>query len=250
MKLGEGSAPRRRGDLDRGPVARPRPRRHRPAPKGRIIELFGPESSGKTTIALARGRECPAERWRGRVHRRRARARPLLVQAARRQHRVPARQPAFRQRRGGAPDRRDARAFRRGRHHRGRLGRRARPQGRNRRGHRRQPRRPPGPAHEPGSPQADRPRLEVEVRPDLHQPDPREDRRDVRLARDDARRPGLEVLQFGPHRCAPDRAGEGRGGDRRLPREGQGGQEQGRPAVPGLRVRHHVQTTGSRTKGI
>ena len=38
----------------------------------------------------------------------------------------------------------------------------------------------------------------------LHQPDPREDRRDVRQPRDDARRPGAEVLRLGPHRRPPD----------------------------------------------
>ena len=50
--------------------------------------------------------------------------------------------------------------------------------------------------------------------PDLHQPDPREDRRHVRQPRDDARRPGPEVLQLVPDRRPPDRAGQGRRGSR------------------------------------
>ena len=56
---------------------------------------------------------------------------------------------------------------------------------------------------------------EVEDVGDLHQPDPREDRRDVRQSRDHARRPGVEVLLLLPHRRAahqPDQGG--RGGDR------------------------------------
>ena len=36
-------------------------------PKGRIIEIYGPESSGKTTLAL----HCIAEEWRGLCVRRR-----------------------------------------------------------------------------------------------------------------------------------------------------------------------------------
>ena len=39
----------------------------------------------------------------------------------------------------------------------------------------------------------------------LHQPDPREDRRDVRQPRNHARRPGAEVLRLGPHRRPPHR---------------------------------------------
>ena len=77
-------------------------------------------------------------------------------------------------------------------------------------------RRPAGPPDEPGPAQADRRGLAVEVRADLHQPDPREDRRDVRQPRDDARRPGPEVLQLVPDRRPPDRAGQGGRGDRRL----------------------------------
>ena len=82
--------------------------------------------------------------------------------------------------------------------------------------------------------------LAVQVRADLHQPDPREDRRDVRQPRDDSGRPGAEVLQLVPHRRPPHRTGQGWRGNRRLADQGQGRQEQGRAAVPRLRVRHDV----------
>ena len=45
---------------------------------------------------------------------------------------------------------------------------------------------------------------------DLHQPDPREDRRDVRQPRNHARRPGPEVLLLRPHRRPPHQHDQGR----------------------------------------
>ena len=74
----------------------------------------------------------------------------------------------------------------------------------------------------------------------LHQPAPREDRRHVRQSGDHPRRPGPQVLQLVPDRRPADRPGQGRRGGDRLPGEGQGRQEQGRAPVPGLRVRHDV----------
>ena len=47
-------------------------------PRGRIVEVFGPESSGKTTLDLPRPRRGPEARRRVRVHRRRARDGPAL----------------------------------------------------------------------------------------------------------------------------------------------------------------------------
>ena len=51
--------------------------------------------------------------------------------------------------------------------------------------------------------------LKVEYVPGLHQPDSREDRRDVRKSGNDNRRPGAEVLRLGPPRdpphCRPSR---------------------------------------------
>lgn len=43
-------------------------------PKGRVTEIYGPESSGKTTLTLARHRGMPEARRDRRLHRRRARA--------------------------------------------------------------------------------------------------------------------------------------------------------------------------------
>ncbi len=225
-EAGRGVAHGGRGDLDRGPLARPGARRQGVA-AGADHRAVRPGVERQDDDRAARGGQRPARRRRRGVHRRRARARPVLVQAARRGHRVAPGQPA-RQRRGGPADRRDAGAVQRGGHHRHRLGGRAGPQGRDRGRDRRQLRRRPGPADEPGPAQADRRRLAVEVRPDLHQPDPREDRRDVRQPRDDAGRPGPEVLQLVPDRRPPDRAGQGRRGSRRLADQGQGRQEQGR----------------------
>ena len=74
----------------------------------------------------------------------------------------------------------------------------------------------------------------------LHQPAAREDRRDVRLARDHPRWPGAEVLLVGPARHPPHRVHQGRRRGRRQPHPGQGRQEQGGPAVQAGRVRHHV----------
>ena len=56
---------------------------------------------------------------------------------------------------------------------------------------------------------ADRRDLQEQDIRDLHQPDPREDRRDVRLPGDDAGRPGAEVLQLLPDRRAADRGAQG-----------------------------------------
>ena len=56
-------------------------------PRGRVVEVYGPESSGKTTVALhAVANAQRGRRHRG-VHRRRARARPRVRPAARRRHR-------------------------------------------------------------------------------------------------------------------------------------------------------------------
>src|SRR6267142_2493462 len=53
--------------------------------------------------------------------------------------------------------------------------------------------------------QAHRNRFEIQNMPDLHQPDPRKDRRHVRQSRNDHRRPRPEVLCLRPRGCAADR---------------------------------------------
>ncbi len=50
-------------------------------PRGRITEIFGPESSGKTTLCQHVLAEAQQPRRRGRLHRRRARARPAATPA-------------------------------------------------------------------------------------------------------------------------------------------------------------------------
>jgi recombination protein RecA len=148
-------------------------------PRGRIVEIYGPESSGKTTLALARGGAGAAIGRHLRLRRRRARARRRLRAQAGREDRRPA-GVAARSRRAGARDHRDAGALGRGRRHGGRLGGGADPARRVGRRDGRFPRGPAGAPHEPGAAQADRHHLQVQHPGHLHQPDPHEDRRDVR----------------------------------------------------------------------
>ena len=75
---------------------------------------------------------------------------------------------------------------------------------------------------------------------DLHQPDPHEDRRDVRQAGDDHGRQCAEILRLGAPRHPPHRRHQGARRSRRQPDPRQGGQEQGGAAVQAGRVRHHV----------
>ena len=94
------------------------------------------------------------------------------------------------------------------------------------------PCRPAGPADEPGAAQAHRLDLQVQHAGDLHQPDPHEDRRDVRQPRDHDRRQRAEVLRLGPPRHPPHRRDQGRRRGGRQPDPRQGGEEQGGAAVP------------------
>ncbi len=67
-----------------------------------------------------------------------------------------------------------------------------------------------------------------------------EDRRHVRLSRDDARWSRAEVLRVGASRHPPHRDAQGRRGGLRQPRARQGREEQGGAAVQAGRVRHHL----------
>ena len=151
-------------------------------PRGRVIEIYGPESSGKTTLALHVIAEAQKKGGICGLRRRRARARPGLCQQARRRSRRPADLPA-RHRRAGAGDHRHAGALRRDRRAGDRFGRgadAARPRSRARWA---TAARPAGAADEPGAAQAHRLDLQLQHHGHLHQPDPHEDRRHVRQSR-------------------------------------------------------------------
>ena len=163
-------------------------------PRGRITEIYGPESSGKTTLCLHLVANVQKAGRRRGLRRRGARARHRVRPQARRRRRQPPR-VAARHRRAGARDRRDPGPLRRGGHRRHRLGGGAGAQGGDRGRDGRQPRGPAGAAHEPGAAQAGRRHQPLQLRGGLHQPAAREDRRHVRQPGDHHRRQGAQVLR-------------------------------------------------------
>ncbi len=208
-------------------------------PRGRVIEIYGPESSGKTTLTLQviaeMQRQAGTCAFVDAEH-------ALDVQYAQKLgvnlSDLLISQPDTGEQaleivdslvRSGAVDLIVDR-----------LGRRAHAQGRNRRRDGRLAARPAGAPDEPGAAQAHRHHQEDQLHGHLHQPDPHEDRRDVRLARNHHRRQCAEVLRLGAPGHPPHRHHqEGRRGDRQRD-QGQGGQEQGRAALQDGRVRHPV----------
>ena len=183
-------------------------------PRGRVIEIFGPESSGKTTLTLPIIASAQKQRRHRGVRRRRACARSGLRGEARRQGQRPAGLAAG-HRRAGARDHRHAGALGRGRRGGGRLGRRAHAEGGDRGRDGRSAHGPAGAPDVAGAAQADRQHQALEHHRDFHQPDPHEDRRDVRQSRNHHRRQRAEVLFLGahghpPHRRDQERRGSGR----------------------------------------
>jgi hypothetical protein len=85
---------------------------------------------------------------------------------------------------------------------------------------------------------ADRHGRQVAYLTDLHQPDSRQDWRHVRQSGDHHRRPCAQVLRLRAHRYPPHRRGEGRRCGRRLAHQGQDRQEQGGRTIPRRRIRH------------
>ena len=112
-------------------------------PRGRVVEIYGPESSGQVHARHARGGRGAAQRWHLRLHRRRARDGSGVRQGHRRRHRRAA-DLAARHRRAGARDHRHARALRCARRGGDRLGGCTHAPCRDRGRDGRHPRRPPG----------------------------------------------------------------------------------------------------------
>ncbi len=238
MQLGATPAARHRGDLDRLARARHRAGHRRPA-EGADHRDLRAGKLGQDHAGAARHRR-GAEDWRRlRLRRRRARARPALRQEARGRPRRAADLPA-RHRRAGARDHRHAGALRRGLvvvvdsvaaltpqaelegdMGDAQVGAQARLMSQAMR-------------------KLTALDLALALHGDLHQPDPHEDRRDVRQPRDHHGRQCAEVLRLRTARHPPHRRDQGsrRGGRQHDPR--QGGQEQGGAAVQAGRVRHHV----------
>ena len=208
-------------------------------PRGRVVEVFGPEGSGKTTVCLHIIAEAQQQ---GGI--------AAFIDA---EHAL---DPTYARALGvnidellvSQPDSGEqaleiadmlvrSGALSPGRD---RLGGRARAARRDRGRDGRHPRRTAGAADVPGDAEALRLAVEVRDDRDLHQPAAREDRRDVRLARDHPGWPRAEVLLLGPAGRPQDREPQGRHRRRRLAHPRQGGEEQGRAAVPPVRVRHHV----------
>ena len=195
-------------------------------PRGRVVEIYGPEILRQDHArAPRRGRGAEARRHL-RLHRRRARARHGLCAETRCRSRKPPDLPAG-HRRAGARDHRHSGPLRRHRRAGDRFRRGADAEGRARRRDGRHADGQPGPFDEPGLAQAHGLDLQIPLHGHLHQPDPHEDRRDVRLARDHERRQCLEVLCLGAPRHQAHRRHQGARGGGRQPDPRQGGEEQG-----------------------
>ena len=188
MRLGDQERDRGRGDPHRGALPRPRAGGRRGAARADRRDLR-PRVLGQDDARLPHHRRGPGARRDLRLRRHRARDRPDLRQADRRRHRRAAGLPA-RLRRAGARDRRRAGPLRRGRPGRDRLGRGADAAGRARGPDGGDPGRPAGAADVAGAPQAGRQPQPGQHRLRVHQPDPREDRRQLRLARRPSRAAG------------------------------------------------------------
>ena len=95
-----------------------------------------------------------------------------------------------------------------------------------------------GRADRRGAAQAHRLNQQVQHHGDLHQPDPHEDRGDVRLAGNHHRRQRAEILRLRPPRHPPHRRHQGARRSGRQPDPRQGGEEQTGAAVQAGRIRH------------
>ena len=167
-------------------------------PRGRVVEIYGPESSGKTTLTLSviaqmqklggTAAFIDAEHALDPQY-----ARKLGVNVR------GTADFAAGQRRAGARDRRHAGALRLGRRGGDRLGRGADAESRDRGRNGRAADGPAGAAHVAGAAQAHRQHQALQHDGDFHQPDPHEDRRDVRQSR---RPPPAATRSSSTPRCA------------------------------------------------
>ena len=239
MTLGEGGADLNIGVIPTGALPLDAALGIGGVPRGRIIEIYGPESSGKTTLALQILAEAQALGGIVAFIDAEHALDPGYAARIGRRYRRGAHLPA-RHRRAGAGDLRHARALGRYRLRRRRLCGRARPPCRNRGRDGRYHRGSSGSAHVPGPAQAGRVAVEIEHHLHLHQPAAREDRSHVRQPGDDHRRTRPEVLLLGSHRHSPHRLHQAERRCGRQSREGEGGQEQGGSSFPPGGVRSHV----------
>ena len=185
-----------------------------PATRARGRDLR-PRKLGQDHAHAASHRRDAEARRHLRLHRRRTRTRhPIRAEAGRQPARA-ADQPA-RHRRTGAGDRRRAGAQRqRSTSSSSTRWPRSRPRPNSKARWVIQPARPAGAADEPGAAQAHRHDQEDQHHGHLHQPDPHEDRRDVRQPRNHHRRQRAEVLRQRASRYPPHRQHqEGRRGHR------------------------------------
>jgi RecA/RadA recombinase len=173
-------------------------------PRGRIIEIYGPESSGKTTLALQviaesqkTGGVCAfvdAEHALDPSYREKLGVQVDDLLISQPDAGEQALEIADTLVRSGAVDVLVVDSV-------GRSG----AEGRARRRDGRHPCRPAGAVDEPGLAQAHRLDLALAHHGDLHQPDPHEDRRDVRQPRDHDRRQCAQILRLGASRHPPHR---------------------------------------------
>ena len=240
MKLGEQGARRRSTPIPTGALALDLALGIGGLPRGRIVEIFGPESSGKSTLAThvvaeaqRNGGVCartstPSTRWTRSTPRRiGVNVDELLIS-----------QPDTGEQALEIADMLDP--LGRARRARHRLGGGARAARRDRRRDGRLARRPAGPADEPGAAQAHRqPQQSRTICIFINQ---LREKIGVMFGSpgDHAGRPGAEVLLVGAARHPPHRDDQGRRRGGRQPRAREGRQEQGRAAVQAGRVRHHV----------
>ena len=209
-------------------------------PRGRVIEIYGPESSGKTTIVQHVIAECQRRGGVAALIDAEHALDPVYAAQHRRQHRRPVHLAAG-HRRAGAGDLRGAGPERRGRHRGGRLGggagaaRRAR--GRHGRRHVGLQARLMSQALRKLTGAISRSKTSVIFTNQLRE------KIGVMFGNPETTPGGrgAEVLRLGAAGRSADRLDQGRHGRRRQPDEGPGGQEQGRAAVQDRRVRHHVQ---------